>query len=118
MGDCIQVGFYFEEEGLCVYSKLCHRFDTKNRQKQTKVWNKEACIIYHTQGKAKHEASVTHREALENEHACHVVKVQGGNAGAGGTLYFIEILLIDAMKCLYWLRKQKISHSCSLSSCK
>ena len=29
-------------------------------------------------------------EALEHEHACYVVKVQGSNAGAGGTLYLNE----------------------------
>ena len=52
-----------------MYSKLCHKFDINNRQKQSKVWNKEACTIYYTEGKAKHEADIMHREALEREHA-------------------------------------------------
>ena len=33
--------FYVEGEGM--YCKLCRKFDTKNRQNQSKVWNKEAC---------------------------------------------------------------------------
>ena len=41
---------------------------------------------------AKHESSIIHREALQHEHASHVVKVQGGNAGAGGALYFKKML--------------------------
>ena len=48
MGDCIQVGLYFYGEGLYMYSKLCHKFDVKNRQKQSKVWNNEACTTVST----------------------------------------------------------------------
>ena len=88
------MGFYVEGEGLYMYMycKLCRKFDTKNSQKQSKVWKIEACTTIHKDVLAKHDISIIHREALEDKHACYVVKVQGGNAGAGGTLYFREIL--------------------------
>ena len=60
-----------------MYCKLCRTFDTKNCQKQSKIWNKKACTTIHKDVLAKHEASIIHKEALEHEHACHVVKVPG-----------------------------------------
>ena len=68
--------FYVEGEGM--YCKLCRKFDTKNRQNQSKVWNKEACTTIRKDVLTKHEASIMHREALEQERACQVVKVRGG----------------------------------------
>ena len=35
------MGFMSREKGC--RCKLCHKYDTKNRQNQSKVWNKEAC---------------------------------------------------------------------------
>ena len=42
METCVQVGFYFEGGRLYMHCKLCHKFDTKNCQKQSKFENKEA----------------------------------------------------------------------------
>ena len=83
---------YVEGEGLYMYCKLCCKLDTKNRQKQSKGWNKEACTTIRKNVLAEDEASIIHREALKYEHACHVVKVQGDNAWAGGTLYLRQML--------------------------
>ena len=77
---------------LYMYCKFCHKFDTKNRRKQSKVWKKEACTAIRKD--VLHEASVIHREALQHERACHVAKVQGGNAGAGGT----------SVRCYDWVQ--------------
>ena len=85
--------FYVEGEGLYtyMYCKHCPKFDSKNRQKQFKFWNKEACTTIRKEKLNTRHLFITHREALEHEHACHVVKVQGGNARAGGTLYLREM---------------------------
>ena len=64
MGACIQVDFYAEGEGLDMYRKPCGKFDTKNRHKQFKVWNKEDCTTICKDVLAKHEAPIIHREAL------------------------------------------------------
>ena len=60
----MQVGFYVEGEGMYmyVYCKLCSRFDTKNRQKQSKVWSKEACTTIPKDVLVKHEVSIIHKE--------------------------------------------------------
>ena len=72
-------GFCVEGVGLYMHCNLCHKYDTKNRQKQSRVWNKEACTTIRKEKlNMRHPL---HREALEHEHACYVVKVQGGNAG-------------------------------------
>ena len=53
-----------------------------------------------------------HREALEHERACHVVKVRGGIKEAmQGQGVLQSDAVIGAMKCLYWLCKQGLSHN-------
>ena len=94
MGDCIQAGIYVKGEGLYMYCKLCCKFYIKNHQKQSKVCNREACTAIPKYVLGKHEASVLCREALQPKHACHVVKVQGGIALAGGTLYLRKMLCL------------------------
>ena len=58
-----------------MYCKLCRKFDTKNRQNQSKVWNKEACTTIRKNVLARHEASNMNREALEQECACQLLKL-------------------------------------------
>ena len=64
--------FYVKEEGLYMYCNLFHKYDPKNRQKQSKVWNKEDCNTI-----CKDKLNISH-----NEHAryCgYVVQVRGSN---------------------------------------
>ena len=61
-----------------MYCRICCKSDTKNCQKQSKVWNKGACTTICKDILAKHQPSSIHREALEHKHACHVVKTLGG----------------------------------------
>ena len=104
--------FYVEGEGMYMYCKFCCNFKTKNHQNQSKVWNKEACTTICKDVPAKHEGSIMHREALEHEHACHVVKVQGGIKEAMQRQGVLQSdAVIGAMKCLYWLCKQGLSHN-------
>ena len=70
---------FMSRENSCT-CKLCHKQDTKSRQKVSKAWNKEACTTMRKEKLNMRHAPMTHREALEHEHACCVVKVQGGNA--------------------------------------
>ena len=68
--------FYIDGEGM--YCKLCRKFDTKNRQNQAKVWNTEPCTTLRKDVLARHEASAMHKEAVEQERACQIVKARGG----------------------------------------
>ena len=71
----------------------CAENDSKNRQNQSKIWNKEACTTLRKDALAKHKASIKHREALEQECACQVVKVRGGIKEAmQGRWHFREML--------------------------
>ena len=74
-------GFYIKGETLYMHHRLCHKYNNKNCQKQSKVWNKEACITIRNE-KLNMRHPLHNREVLEHEHACYIVKVQGGNAGA------------------------------------
>ena len=57
------MGFYVEGEGLYIHVymcyKLCHKFDTNNHQKQSKVWNNETCTTKCKDVLAKHEVRYT-----------------------------------------------------------
>ena len=86
------MGFMSREKSCTCIESFAANLTPRAAKKLSKVWNKEACTTICKDVRAKHEASIVHREALEHEHACHVVKVQGGNAGADGTLYFREML--------------------------
>ena len=55
--------FYIDGKGM--YCKLCRKFDTKNRQNQAKIWNKEPCTTIRKDVLARHEASAMHKEAVE-----------------------------------------------------
>ena len=55
-----------------MYCKLCQKFDCRNRQNQSKVWNKEACTTIRKDVMTRHEASVMHKEALEQERECQL----------------------------------------------
>ena len=72
--------FYVEGEGM--YCKYCRKFDTRNRQNQSKVWNLEACTTLRRDVLARHEASTMHKEAIEQERACQIVKARGGHQGS------------------------------------
>ena len=99
--------YFVPEEGM--YCKLCKKFDTKNKQNQSRVWNTEPCITIRKDVLSRHESSAMHKEALEQERACRAVKARGGIAEA-----MQEQLLLSrkgAMKCLYWLCKQEIPHT-------
>ena len=53
-----------------------------------------------------------HREALEQERACQVVKVRGGIKEVMQEQVVLQReTVIGAMKCLYWLCKQEIAHT-------
>ena len=54
------------------------KFDTKNRQNQAKIWNTEPCTTLRKDVLARHEASAMHKEAVEQECACQIVKARGG----------------------------------------
>ena len=102
--------FYVEGEGT--YCKLCRKFDTKNRQNQSKVWNMEPCTTHRKDVLARHEASSMHKEAVEQERACQVVKARGGiREAVQGQVTLQKSAVIGAMKCLYWLCKQEIASS-------
>ena len=68
--------FCVDGEGM--YCKLCQKFDVKNRQNQSKIWNTEPCTTLRKDMLARHEASAMHKEAVEQERACQIVKAQGG----------------------------------------
>ena len=55
--------FYVEGEGM--YCTLCRKFDSKNRQNQSKIWKREACTTLRKDALAKHEVPIMHKEALE-----------------------------------------------------
>ena len=102
--------FYVEGEGM--YCKLCRKFDTKNRQNQSKVWNREPCKTIRKDALARHEASTMHREAVEQERACQIVKCRGGIREAiEGQVVLQRNAVVGAMKCLYWLCKREIAHT-------
>ena len=102
--------FYVEGEGM--YCKLCRKFDTKNRQNQSKVWNQEPCKTIRKDALAQHEASTMHREAVEQERACQIVKCRGGIRKAiEGQVVLQRNAVVGAMKCLYWLCKREIAHT-------
>ena len=95
-----------------MYCKLCHKFNTRNRQNQSVVWNKEPCVTIHKDMLSRYEGSVMHREALEQEHACKMVRARGGIKEALDKQVTLQRqALIAAMKCLYWLCKQEIAHT-------
>ncbi|KAL5494009.1 hypothetical protein EMCRGX_G015277 [Ephydatia muelleri] len=61
---------------------------------------------------SRHEGSVMHREALEQERACKMVRARGGIKEALDKQVTLQRqALIAAMKCLYWLCKQEIAHT-------
>ena len=102
--------YYCEGEGM--YCKLCHNFSTRNRQNQSVVWNKEPCVTIRKDMLSRHEGSVMHREALEQERACKMVRARGGIKEALDKQVTLQRqALIAAMKCLYWLCKQEIAHT-------
>ena len=102
--------FYVEGEGM--YCNLCHKFDTKNRQNQSKVWNQEPCKSIRKDALARHEASTMHREAVEQERACQIVKCRGGiREATEGQVVLLRNAVVGAMKCLYWLCKREIAHT-------
>ena len=61
-----------------MYCILHRKFNTKNRQHQSKIWNTEPCTTYRQDVLARHEGSAMHKEAVEQECACQVVKAHGG----------------------------------------
>ena len=65
-----QQSWVFNIEGHGMYCKLCQKFDTKNRPNQSRVWNKEPCTTIRKDVLMRHEASMMHKEALEQECAC------------------------------------------------
>ena len=102
----------FNVDGEKTYCKLCCQFDTKNHQNQSKVWNIEACTTIRKDVLARHETSMMHREALEQERVCQVVKARGGIREAIERQVVLQRnAVIGAMKCLYWLCKQEIPHT-------
>ena len=66
----------FNIEGHGMYCKLCQKFDTRNRQNQSRVWNTEPCTTIRKDVLMRHEASMMHKEALEQERACQLVKAR------------------------------------------
>ena len=102
--------FYVDGEGM--YCKLCRKFDTKNRQNQAKVWNTEPCTTVRKEVIARHEASAMHKEALEQERTCQILKARGGIREAVQSQVALQkSAVIGAMKCLYWLCKRGIAHT-------
>ena len=90
----------------------CRKFDTRNRQNQSKVWNLEVCTTLRRDVLARHEASTMHKVALEQERACQIVKARGGIREAmQGQVVLQRKAVVGAMKCLYWLCKQEIPHT-------
>ena len=91
---------YVQGEGM--YCMLCRKFDTRNRQNQLKVWNAEPCKILCKDVLTRHEASAIHKEALEQEHVCQLVKVCGGITEAVESQVSLQrSAVVGAMKCLY-----------------
>lgn len=45
---------------------------------ESKVWNTEPCTTHRKDVLARHEGSTMHKEAVEQERACQVVKAHGG----------------------------------------
>ena len=61
---------------------------------------------------ARHEASTTHREAVEQERACQIVKCRGGIREAiEGQVVLQRNAVAGAIKCLYWLCKREKAHT-------
>lgn len=88
--------FYVVGEGM--YCTLCYKFNTRNHQNQSKVWNAEACTTLRKDVLASHKASNRHKEAVEPEHACQVVKAQGGIREAfQGQVHQIEQILTQCV---------------------
>ena len=67
--------FCVDGEGM--YCKLCRKFDVKNHQNQSKIWNTEPCTTLRKDMLARHEASAMYKEAVEQERACQIVKARG-----------------------------------------
>ena len=66
----------FNVKGEGMYCKLCRKFGTKNWQNQWRICRREACTTLRKDILAKHEASMMHKEALEQEHACQLIKLR------------------------------------------
>ena len=99
--------YFVPEEGM--YCKLCKKFDTKNKQNQSRERNTEPCIPIRKDVLSRHESSAMHKEGLEQERARRAVKARGGIAEAmQKQLLLSREAVIGAMKCLYWLCKQEI----------
>ena len=95
-----------------MYCKYCRKLDTRNRQNQSKVCNLEACTTLCGDVLARHEASTMHKEALEQERACQIVKARGGIREAmQGQVVLQRKAVVGAMKCHYWLCKQEMPHT-------
>ena len=78
----------FYSGGGGMYCKLCRKFDTKNRQNQAK-----SCP----------HISKLHKEAVEQECACQIVKARRGiREAVQGQVALQKSAVIGAMKCLYW----------------
>ena len=53
-----------------------------------------------------------HKEAVEQERACQIVKARGGiREAVQGQVALQRSTVIGAMKFLYWLCKQEIAHT-------
>lgn len=102
--------YFVQGEGL--YCKLCKKFDTRNRRNQSRVWNAEPCTTIRKDMLGRHESSAMHREALEQERACRMVKARGGIREAmEDQVLLTRKAVIGAMKCLYWLCKEEMPHT-------
>ena len=80
----MQVVFYVKRKGVCKYRKFCSKFDSKNRQNQPKVRNKEGCTTIHKDVLAKHEPFIMYIGKHQSI-SMHAMRHQGGNGGANGT---------------------------------
>ena len=107
-----QHSWVFNIEGHGMYCKLCQKFDTRNRQNQSRVWNKELCTTIRKDVLMRHEASMMHKEALEQERACQLVKARGGIRESVDHQVLLQRNAVEAaFKCFYWLCKQEIPHT-------
>ena len=58
-----------------------------------------------------------HKEALEQERACQIVKARGGIREVMQWQVVLQRKAVGgAMKCLYWLCKQEIPHTTNYQS--
>ena len=92
--------------------KLCQKFNCRNRQNQSKVWNKETCTTIRKDVLTRHEASSMHKEALEQERTCQLVKARGGiEESVDHQVQLQRDAVEGAFKCLYGLCKQGMPHT-------